>query len=75
MDSVTKIQGPTYSDGDASHRPTNRPDLRKANEQGYLQKLALKWMQEVGMAKIGEFEFTSVDGFRGGRVLSSPLKS
>ncbi|KAI4089492.1 MAG: hypothetical protein L6R37_008029 [Teloschistes peruensis] len=54
MDSVTKIQGPTYSDGDASHRPTNRPDLRKANEQGYLQKLALKWMQEVGMAKIGK---------------------
>ncbi|KAL9582275.1 MAG: hypothetical protein Q9212_003384, partial [Teloschistes hypoglaucus] len=48
MSSVT-VQGPTFSDGDPSHRPTGSGFVR-ANEDGYLQKLAEKWMQEAGVA-------------------------
>lgn len=56
MSSVTVVQGPTFSDGDPSHRPSG-PGFVRANEAGYLQKLAEKWMQDAGVAEDGEFEF------------------
>ncbi|KAI4093539.1 MAG: hypothetical protein LQ339_007677, partial [Xanthoria mediterranea] len=47
------VQGPAYSDGDASHRPETG-NLTRANEDGYLQTLAEKWMrEEVGAAQPG----------------------
>ncbi|KAL8672016.1 MAG: hypothetical protein Q9168_003521, partial [Polycauliona sp. 1 TL-2023] len=39
------VQGPAYSDGNASHRPEGG-NLTRANENGYLQVLAEKWMRE-----------------------------
>ncbi|CAL8583475.1 hypothetical protein XPA_009099 [Xanthoria parietina] len=47
------VQGPAYSDGDASHRPESG-NLTRANEDGYLQTLAEKWIrEEVGAAQPG----------------------
>ncbi|KAL8921093.1 MAG: hypothetical protein Q9172_004186 [Xanthocarpia lactea] len=39
------VKGPVYSDGDASHRP-EQGSLTRANEDGYLQTLAERWMKE-----------------------------
>lgn len=51
------VQGPAYSDGDASHRPESG-NLTRANEDGYLQTLAEKWMkEEVGAAQPGKSVF------------------
>lgn len=48
------VKGPVYSDGDASHRPETG-NLTRANEDGYLQTLAEKWMgEEVGAAQPGK---------------------
>ena len=48
------VTGPVYSDGDASHRP-EKGSLTRANEDGYLQTLAEKWMkEELRTAKPGE---------------------
>ena len=51
---MVAVQGPAYSDGDASHRPESG-NLTRANEEGYLQTLAEKWMrEEVGAAQPGK---------------------
>ncbi|KAL8778297.1 MAG: hypothetical protein Q9213_007484, partial [Squamulea squamosa] len=42
---LTIIKGPVYSDGDASHKP-GQGNFTRANEDGYLQFLADKWMKE-----------------------------
>ncbi|KAL8933219.1 MAG: hypothetical protein Q9211_005897 [Gyalolechia sp. 1 TL-2023] len=39
------INGPTYSDGDASHRP-GKPNYTQANVDAYLQKVATKWIED-----------------------------
>ncbi|KAL8849597.1 MAG: hypothetical protein Q9221_005424 [Calogaya cf. arnoldii] len=45
------VKGPEYSDGEASHRPETG-NLTRANEDGYLQTLAEKWMkEELGAAQ------------------------
>ncbi|KAL8842589.1 MAG: hypothetical protein Q9176_002546 [Flavoplaca citrina] len=50
---IAVIKGPAFSDGDASHRPEGG-NLTRANEDGYLQLLAEKWMkEEVGGAQRG----------------------
>ncbi|KAL8899572.1 MAG: hypothetical protein Q9192_001512 [Flavoplaca navasiana] len=61
------IKGPAFSDGDATHRPEGG-NLTRANEDGYLQFLAEKWMkEEVGGAQ------PDVNGFCGLGVRESPI--
>ncbi|KAL8933038.1 MAG: hypothetical protein Q9216_006553, partial [Gyalolechia sp. 2 TL-2023] len=48
------INGPTYSDGDASHRP-DKPNYTRFDTDMYLQKIATKWMEEeAGGAEAGK---------------------
>ncbi|KAI4235037.1 MAG: hypothetical protein L6R40_006583 [Gallowayella cf. fulva] len=47
------IKGPSYSDGDASHRPDASKE-RRAWEGGYLQLLATTWMKDEGGAQPGK---------------------
>ncbi|KAL8702589.1 MAG: hypothetical protein Q9201_004248 [Fulgogasparrea decipioides] len=49
---VTTIQGPDYSDADATHRPL-KSNYTRANEESFMQKIATKWMQEQGAAQAG----------------------
>ena len=56
------IKGPVFSDGDASHKPEGG-SLTRANEDGYLQFLAEKWMkEEVGGAQRGKSGFAGRNG-------------
>ncbi|KAL8872475.1 MAG: hypothetical protein Q9174_001905 [Haloplaca sp. 1 TL-2023] len=41
------IQGPDFSDGDPSHRPTKSNYVR-SNEESFMQKVATRWMEEQG---------------------------